>query len=466
MTEHDKTWVIGITDDLGIQNPDQEQRTPTRRHVPLETRLEPPAAPHPAPRPAPRPAARPAPELPRSRRLQYATLVLLTYLLGPFALLLTTAGRRDRVAVIAGCAAAIGAVAMGFYRGRLLASVGAGWAAVGLGLLVAALVLVAFSAWARALQVTRAPDQATRLRDAQTLPHWLRRPWVMGALSLIGPGAGMLLAGRTWRAATVLWSAFAAVLATVTLVEASWWWGIAHGESPGLLRPAHVELMFVGAGIVLALSFVGWIAQALEGVRQGLLAAGRSGSGRGDRAALALGFALLAMFIAVSPARIASELDYRADRLQLDGYRIIPLGLTLGAQRLDPARPAYAVQASRLYAELGMTDQAVRTIEHLRAEVEPVLAALELPATGPEPAATPRATPLDRPAIQPPTMLAAQTEPAPAPADSAPAAPSDSILDQLEIAGDQAEAEPQAEPEVVRTLQSALMGSMAPPDPQ
>lgn len=445
MTDSKKTWVIGIADDLEVKNPEREYPETPRYHKPLESRPAAPAASAQSARPVAKAVPRPAAEPPRSRRMQYALLVLLTYLLGPFALLLTTAGRRDRVAVVAGIVAAAGLVAMAMYRAQLLAMAGAGWAAIGIGLLLAALVFVVFSAWARALQVTRAPDQAARVRDGQSLPYWLRKPWVMGLLSLVAPGAGMLLAGRTWRAATVLWSAFIAVLAAVTLMHASWWWGIAHGEASGVVQPGRIEMMLVVAAALLVLSFVGWIAQALEGVRQGLLASGRSGTGRGDRMAVALGVALLALFVAASPARLAGELDYRADLLHGEGYRIIPLGLTLTAQRLDPGRPAYAVQASRLYAELGMTDRAVRTMDHLRAEVEPVLAALELPEAG----VRTRETPARDPEAELRMIFAVDEGASPPVAGADPAQP-----------------KPVVDPDLGRSLQGVMMGSMSPIDPK
>ena len=189
MSDSNKTWVIGITDDLELRRSGEEPPTPTRPMIrpvsrPLPTRA--------IARPQPRPVvnARPA------RQLHYALLVALTYLLGPFALVLTERGRRGRAWLIAGTVAGLAGIALTVWRVGILARVEASWTAVVLGGITSAVLMIGFSAWARALLLTRDPDASARKTRRQAFPTWLRKPAVLGGLGFVVPGLGLLLAGR------------------------------------------------------------------------------------------------------------------------------------------------------------------------------------------------------------------------------------------------------------------------------
>ncbi len=451
MSDSNKTWVIGITDDLDIKRTEAKPQTAVLRPVTPRTPAE--SAP-----PPPRPQPRIEPAAPRRHRLQYAHLLLLTYLLGPFAMWLTPAGRRDRSAALLGSAAGAAGLAMILGRESLLAGVGAGWAAMGLAALAAVVIGTGFSAWARAIYLTRAEDRTRRQTNQKSLPTWLRRPWVLGVLGSLGPGAGLLLAGRYKHAALTLWLLSIGVLAAVVLAHGGWLWKIANGPAAGALQPPHVEWLLLLAGAAVAVSVLGWIVQALEGLRQGLKLAGRSTPGRADRTAMALLCVLCLLPVAGNPALVATQLDHSADRLAQEGLRIVPLGLTLAAQRLDPGRPEYTLQAGHLFAELGYAARARKCQERILFELQPVIAELEQQPAG--------GAIRHRPPVESETRIArAETADARSPsvADTVAVGPA-SAPEPLAPAPAMDEA---AVREVLsRSLQAAMYGTFAIPDPE
>jgi hypothetical protein len=351
MSENEKTWVIGITDDLVTKKPIAESPTTTRPAVRPTVRAT-----------ASRPAVRVQPKAPvpapARRRLHFALELALTYLLGPFALLLTDRGRQGRGWVAAGIASGLAGIGMVVWRDRILLAVDVGWAIVLLMITTALVALLWFSAWSRALMMTGEPDMTRRRLRREQIPSWLKKPWSLGAVSFLVPGLGLLLTGRLRRAAIVLWLGQLGIVAGLTLYHSPWAWQVNKNSALGAIDSNLLEGSFLLAGAILIASIAGWIVQALEGSRQALLTRSGSTRARGDWYALALVGSLAAMALVNDPAPIAQNLDEQAGRLHQSGCKVIPLALTLAAHHCDPAQSRYPIQAMGLYEELGRPDRA------------------------------------------------------------------------------------------------------------
>ena len=225
------------------------------------------------------------------------------------------------------------------------------WLWVGL---LAVATIAGFTAWARAL------DLAGRegVPHVNKLPYWLRRGWAIASLGLIAPGSGLLLSGHRGRAALSLWLLWPAATSVVILLNVSGLWK--HHQVSGWLAssgPA-LETTFLIAGAVVALGFLGHIAQALEGMRQVLVEPGLKTKVKGDYYALAVVAMVVVLIVAADPVQMAHQLDVGGDLLRDDGYQVIPLQLTKAASRLDPAKSEYVLQTIALYEELGQTEKA------------------------------------------------------------------------------------------------------------
>ncbi|MBU8871553.1 MAG: hypothetical protein KOO60_11875 [Gemmatimonadales bacterium] len=359
MSESKKTWVIGITDDLEIMESNEEPITPTRIKVKPLVR---PLMKRQVTRAQPRPVVKPVPRRP----MHYALLVMLTYLLGPFALLLTGRGRQNRTWLFTGCSSGLVGLGLMVGRGSIMAGIESGLAIVMLGLLTVLVVMAGFSAWARALVLTKDPDPAVRAMQHQAFPSWLHKPWVLGSLGFLAPGLGLLLAGRARRAAAVLWACQLGVLAGLVVLHARWIWQVNVSSDIGALDPNRLEVIFMGAALACLLSGMGWVGLALEGGRQAASAHGGSRLPRGDWYSLALVASLAVFAFTADPVMVAEGLDAQGQRLQELGYRVIPLTMSVAAHRCDPSRARYAIQAVDLYAELGHGDKA----EELRSRLD------------------------------------------------------------------------------------------------
>lgn len=359
MAENEKTWVIGITDDLVTKKPTAEPPAATRPPFRSPARAT-------VSRPTVRVQPKPPVKAQAHRRMHFALVLALTYLLGPFALLLTSGGRQARGWLVAGLGSGLAGIGMVVWRGRILSAVDVGWALVLLAAAVSLVSLLWFSAWARALTMTWEPDAAIRRERSERLPQWLKRPLTSGALGFLVPGLGLLLAGRVRRAAIVLWLGQLPVLAGVALMLSPWAWNVNRNSALGAIDPSLLESLFLVAAAALVLAIIGWIAQALEGGRQALRIRGVMPAGRGDRYALALVASLVIVAVVYDPAPLAQSLDEHAGQLRESGLKVIPLAFTLAAHRCDPAQSRYAIQAMGLYEELGRFDRA----EALRADLD------------------------------------------------------------------------------------------------
>lgn len=284
-----------------------------------------------------------------------SALALLTYLLGPFAILATRRGRESKLWITL---AALSCAGAGIVIARSNRIFGAQHG-YGLGFLIwlsiACLsVLGGLAAWARgALFLGKQKGELLG-----RLPAALRHPGSAGALGFLVPGLGLYLSRHPRRAACALIAVAFAGVSALILWQASALWrlcraGVLYGHGDTL------ERVFMAAGAAVVLGALAWLVQAFDGARL----AGNRGDGparaHGDWAAAALVIAVVALLASFKPARVAETIDRFAVSLRQDGLRLIPLRAAQASMRLDPSRPEYAVQAIEMNEALGRTDEAL-----------------------------------------------------------------------------------------------------------
>jgi len=350
MIDDRKTWLIEPGDVLDVMAPDKKQPVTIK----VNSRYD----------DTPRSTVRPTVSEPVKRRLkpvralksklQFATLAIWTYLLGPLAILLTPRGRRQKsTLVLAGLSvAATLTLVVGRFGGLVRPErPGLVWL---WGALAAIAVIGGFTAWARAVHIIGREG----IPHVNKMPHWLRRGWVVTGLGLVAPGSGLLLSGRADRAAITVWLVGPVALAAVILLNALGLWR--HHMDSGWLAasgPA-LEASFLIAAGFLVLGFLAYIAQALQGMRQVMIEPGFKSRIKGDYYAVAVMAFVVVLVVVANPAQMAYQLDVGGDILREEGLQAIPLQLTLAASHLDPGKPEYTMQAMELYAELGQMDKA------------------------------------------------------------------------------------------------------------
>ncbi len=417
MNARSRVWIIdgGDAPELtSIGDPLAEAPRPAQP-APRRSPLRRPLHPATAPRPAGAAAVRPR------RALHSAMLLVLGYLLGPAGLLLSSRGRRSGAWVV---------LAAGWLLLTALAAVG--WWAVTTGLAGANLmpwltaatplaVLAGFTLWARALHLLVATEP---IKSHVWSPR-LTRPWSAVVLGLLAPGSAQVLARRPRRAVVTLWHAWPAVAAVLALLQAPMIWRQREVFAAWGLDGAALETALLAAVAVAALAPLLWLAQALEGGRVLAARAGRWQGMRGDWAAVALAATVAVALVVAEPATIAAALGEYADGFAGRGCTVAPLLLVRTAQRLDPAQPAYALQAADLYAAAGAVETARQVRADLDRTLQPYLGALLRERRGamPVPAATvkaagarPAAAAVPEPLLLPPAPAADQPSGPPRPA--------------------------------------------------
>lgn len=283
----------------------------------------------------------------RSRSMHYALLIALTWLCGPLAVLLTPAGRRRHGLAALGVMAAVAALVILVvpYGGFVPVTGSASplvWSA--LALLAA---LGGFTAWAHAVFLASAS-----LPPLHRLPRLLRSRTAVAVLGLLAPGAGMLASGGRQRAGIWLWLLWPAALGLAMFRNATAMW---QHLAVTLTDSAAADLLefslLLSAGAVSVGALV-WLVQALEGARR-LAPVPALSRGRGDWFAVALGLSCAALAVGGNPGHVARQLGDAALVLRAEGMTIIPLQLSLAADRLDPSCAEYAVQAIALHEARG-----------------------------------------------------------------------------------------------------------------
>jgi hypothetical protein len=377
MRNDEKLNVIGPGDVLDIRDlsrkPVATPLTPKPAGGPLRMsgrRAAAPAAPSPAP------------------TMHYALLAALTWVLGPFAVALTPAGRRRRgwlaLGLVSGTAG-VAVVVVPYDRFVPLTGLATplAW-----GALATLAVIGGFSAWARAVLLA-----AAHVPPLHRLPRWCRSRPAVAALGLAAPGCGMLAGGGRWRAALWLWALWPAALGLLVLRSAPGMWRHLQSTLPDRAASDLLEGWLLLSAAAVALGALAWLVQALEGARR-LAPAPALSRGRGDWFAVALGVACAALAAGGNPQLAARHLGDAALALQAEGLTVIPLQLAQAAARLDPADAAYAVTAIALHEERGDQARAQEARERLDRELAPYVALLGAPdgrAGGVAPAGSPRA---------------------------------------------------------------------------
>ncbi len=355
MYDNEKIYSIELGEDLAMPDPPREPRTVARAARPKARPVQKARMPRPA-----------RESKPPSSELQFASLVTLTYLLGPFSVALNPDNRGRKGLLFAGLISGMAGLGMFAGRGFIFNLIGKGWPLWPLALIGAVVMVTAFSTWARcAMSVVRRQQN-----PRHKLPSLLRKPWAVGVTGLVAPGLGLLLAGCARRGAVVIWAAWAVVAAVLVLAGSPELWANNQAAGAGSINPVALETIFLLAAGILGVGLIGWIAQALEGARQMMDEPAFRHRMRGDWYAAALLFTLVGMAVVWDPSAMAGHLDGGSVVLREKGFRLIPLKLSQAAHRLDPAPSQYAIQAMELCEELGRTGEATR----LRSELDGNLA--------------------------------------------------------------------------------------------
>lgn len=355
MYDNEKVYSIELGEDLALTNPNREQRTTA-----------------PVSKAAKRSAqkarkAKPAKvSKPPSGELQFAPLILLTYLLGPFSVPLNPENRGRKGLLFAGLISGMAGMGMFAGRGFIFDLMGKGWPLWMWGLIGAAVMVAVFSVWARNAELVVKHHGQPRHR----LPSIFRKPWAVGVTGLVAPGLGLLLAGCARRGAAVIWMGWTMVGAVMILVGGPRLWAGNQAGGPGSMNPVVLESIFMLAVGILLVGLFGWVAQALEGARQMMEEPSIRNRMRGDWYAAALLVTLIGVTVAWDPSTMAGHLDGGSVVLREKGFQLIPLKLSQSAHRLDPAPSQYAIRAMELCEEMGLTGEAAR----LRSELDGNLA--------------------------------------------------------------------------------------------
>lgn len=311
--------------------------------------------------------------------------LVFAYVLGPLYPLLARWSFGNIVWAVLGLATAGACAALVVYRQQfLLAAEDAR-----LGLLplvggVSAVIFVGFTAWARALAIA-----GWRMQRRTELP--IRHPLLVTGLGLVAPGSGMFLSGHPRRGALAVWMLGPLCASAVVLLYSPWLWRLNQQLTVGRIPRTALEGLFLAAAGLAVLGILGWFVQAMDGARHVARAAQRVS--HGQLVAAALLAVLVAFPCLFRPAEVARTADRFAIALRLEGLRLVPLALELGAARLDPAEPMYSYRAAELYERLGQRDRARALRQELEGHWSGYARALERTAQASRPVLTPSALP-------------------------------------------------------------------------
>ena len=289
------------------------------------------------------------PPTPRERWIR----VLMAYVLGPIALMIKPAGQRRIYWAILGAVSVVAGAYLLLGRASFNAMIGTTdngvfiWIA-----LVTFVFLAAATAWARAVAVSGRDHPPL----ASISPRKMRNPLAVGAVSLVFPGLGLLLQGKTRRAAAVLWTVGPMVAALVILSNWSLLWNQSQWSVPAGSSGLALEIVFVVAAVLALVTLLIWIVQALDGARRFCTTPGSLL--RADVVSVALLVTVIAFVSTVRPVPFAESLSASSEGLHQNGFRLIPLVMSESAARLDPASPVHLANAAVLNEELGMKDAA------------------------------------------------------------------------------------------------------------
>ncbi|MFT5232806.1 MAG: hypothetical protein ACI9UQ_000828, partial [Candidatus Krumholzibacteriia bacterium] len=249
MAEDLKIWMVEAGDVLDVMPPPEKQPEIAKVNSvarsgarPLVTSV-----------PVGAPKRRAAPVQQKKSQLHFAQLVVLTYLLGPLAMMLTPRGREEKKMVYTGLISVAATLILLAAKFTGLVNPAHAFSVWGWIALLTTAVVGGFTAWARALFLIGREG----IPHQSKLPAWLGRSWIISALGVLAPGSGFLLSGRADRAAIVLWLMGPPAAAVVVLANVFGIWG--HHQASGWLAASGVTLekAFVVAVAVAVLGFLG-----------------------------------------------------------------------------------------------------------------------------------------------------------------------------------------------------------------
>ena len=310
--------------------------------------------------------------------------LVFAYVLGPLYPLLTRWSFGNIVWALLGLAATGACAALVLYRKPFL--LGAEDAGLGLVQLVggvALVILIGFTAWARALAIA-----GWRMQRRTELP--IRHPLLVTALGLAAPGSGLFLSGHPRRGALAFWMLGPLSASAIVLFYAPWLWQLNQQLTAGRIPRSALEAIFMAAALLALAVVLGWFVQAMDGARHVSRATGRASHGQPVAAALLV--ALVAFACLFKPGEAASTADRFAVAFRLEGLRVVPLALELSAAKLDPSEPIYSYRAAELYDRLGQRDRARALRQELEAHWTTYARAIERTAQASRP----------RPVVSPP----------------------------------------------------------------
>lgn len=286
--------------------------------------------------------------------------IVFAYVLGPLYPPLTRWSFGNIVWAAFGLASIAAGVTTVWYRAEILhraESDGVGVLPLLAG--VCGITLMAFTAWARALHLSG-------WRTQQRAPlGGFRHPSIVAGLSLLLPGLGLFISGHPRRGALALWFLGPLVAAVVILGHAPWLWHLNQSLGTERIPRSALELVFIASALVALVAAFSWLVQALDGAR--FVSQLTGGVSHGQPVALALLVTILVFHLAFNPVRVAQVLDRFAIAFRLEGLRVVPLVMELGATKLDPSQPLYTHRAAELYDRLGRRTRALQLREDLDA---------------------------------------------------------------------------------------------------
>jgi hypothetical protein len=309
--------------------------------------------------------------------MHYALLLGLTWLLGPAALLLTPDGRRHHGWLTLGIASALAGALITLVPYSRFVPVTTLATPLAWSTLAVLATIGGFSAWARAVQFA-----AAQVPPPHRQNRWLRSRPAVCVLGLVAPGCGMLVGGNRWHASLWLWALWPAALGVAVLRNAMDMWRHLATTVPDRAAADLLEFSILMAAAAVVLGALAWLVQALEGARR-LAPAPALARGHGDWFAVALGVSCAALAVAGNPERAARNLGDAALVLQAEGFSVIPLQLSLAADRLDSAHAEYAVTAIALHEIRGDEQGAKALRERLDRSLAPYVALLDASAARP-----------------------------------------------------------------------------------
>jgi hypothetical protein len=253
----------------------------------------------------------------RSQRKDSAALSLLSYFLGPLAVLATRQSSENKIWITIAAASAVLSVAALWMWRSIFSGPATGSFVDGVWIFMGCLaILTALTTWSNAVLLLGRERKSALDR----LPHWIRRPFAAGLLGLIAPGLGLYVTGHNKRAAIALWISGLAVLSALVLSHAVWLWRWNRATGAVAIAPHTLEYVFLTMAAAVLFGVLTWIVQALDGTR---LAGARSARQVRDRGDMLAGLLLAAIFVFAfnfEPALVARTFDEFAVAAYAEGF--------------------------------------------------------------------------------------------------------------------------------------------------